>query len=283
VESRDVSLKEKQDSSFEPTSRYWVPEGEARSQLHKKGWRSDWLIVFRDICRSTDERTTITTCLPFVGTGNTCPIILLTAEPRERVAALLGNLNAVVLDFIARLKVGGSHLTYNYLKQFAVLPPAYYSSTDISFINHRVVELVYTSSALKPLARDLGCDGPPFPWDDGRRAILRAELDAWYARAYGLTRDELRYILDPADVMGPDCPSETFRVLKTNEMKRYGEYRTRRLVLEAWDRMERGELPAPEPYDRRRSVHAPSTMQAAPAASAATDQGLLQFTLERPR
>ena len=56
--------------------------------------------------------------------------------------------------------------------------------------------------------------------------MLRAELDAFYARAYGLTRDELRYILDPADVRGPDYPSETFRVLKTNEIARYGEYRT---------------------------------------------------------
>ena len=55
---------------------------------------------------------------------------------------------------------------------------------------------------------------------------MRAELDAFYARAYGLTRDELRYILDPADVRGPDYPSETFRVLKTNEIARYGEYRT---------------------------------------------------------
>jgi hypothetical protein len=100
-------------------------------------------------------------------------------------------------------------------------------------------------------ARDLAYDGPPFAWDEDRRALLRAELDAWYAYAYGLTRDELRYILDPADVMGSDYPSETFRVLKNNEMKRYGEYRTRRLVLDAWDRMERGELPAPEPYDQR--------------------------------
>ena len=29
------------------------------------------------------------------------------------------------------------------------------------------------------------------------RKIVRAELDAYYARLYGLTRDELRYILDP--------------------------------------------------------------------------------------
>ena len=92
--------------------------------------------------------------------------------------------------------------------------------------------------------RDLGYGGRPFGWDKDRRAHLRAELDAWYARAYGLTRDELRYILDPADVMGPDYPSETFRVLKTNEIRRYGEYRTARLVLAAWDRMQRGELAA---------------------------------------
>ena len=75
-----------------------------------------------------------------------------------------------------------------------------------------------------------------FRLDEARRALLRAELDAWYARAYGLTRDELRYILDPADVHGPDFPGETFRVLKEKELVKYGEYRTRRLVLDAWDK-----------------------------------------------
>ncbi len=74
---------------------------------------------------------------------------------------------------------------------------------------------------MAPFARELGYDGPPFAWDEDRRALLRAELDAWYARAYGLSRDELRYILDPADVMGPDYPSETFRVLKNNEIRRW--------------------------------------------------------------
>jgi hypothetical protein len=81
----------------------------------------------------------------------------------------------------------------------------------------------------------------PYPWDEARRGQLRAELDAWFARAYGLTRDELRYILDPADVYGPDFPGETFRVLKEKETAKFGEYRTRRLVLQAWDRLERGE------------------------------------------
>jgi len=39
------------------------------------------------------------------------------------------------------------------------------------------------------------------------------------------------------DVNGPDFPGETFRVLKEKEEKQYGEYRTRRLVLEAWDKL----------------------------------------------
>ena len=78
---------------------------------------------------------------------------------------------------------------------------------------------------------------PPFIWHETRRAQIRAELDAYYAKLYGLTRDELRYILDPADIYGKDFPSETFRVLKNNEMKKYGEYRTHRLVLQAWDNL----------------------------------------------
>jgi hypothetical protein len=36
--------------------------------------------------------------------------------------------------------------------------------------------------------------------------------------------------------MGADYPSETFRILKEKETAEYGEYRTRRLVLEAWER-----------------------------------------------
>jgi hypothetical protein len=141
---------------------------------------------------------------------------------------------------VGRLQLGaefvcGSNLSYYFVEQLPVLPPAAYAENDFTFIVPRVLELIYTSQALAPFAHDLGYNGPPFTWDEDWRALLRAELDAWYARAYGLTRDELRYILDPADVMGPDCPSETFRVLKNNEKARYGEYRTARLVLAAWD------------------------------------------------
>jgi hypothetical protein len=75
-------------------------------------------------------------------------------------------------------------------------------------------------------------------WDAVRCAELGGELEGYYARLYGLTRNELRYILDPKEVHGEDFPGETFRVLKEKEIKQFGEYRTRRLVLEVWDEME---------------------------------------------
>ncbi len=145
---------------------------------------------------------------------------------------------SLVFDYVVRQKISHVHLKFNIVKQLPTIPPTFYTAPRLDFIVPRVLELTYTSHSLTPFARDLGYDGPPFGWDEDRRALLRAELDAFYARAYGLDRDELRYILDPADVRGPDYPSETFRVLKEKEIRKYGEYRTRRIVLDAWDRME---------------------------------------------
>ncbi|WP_245912338.1 hypothetical protein [Brunnivagina elsteri] len=143
----------------------------------------------------------------------------------------------LVLDFVARQKIGGNSLSFFILKQLPVISPETYTQEDINFIAPRVLELVYTAWDMQPFAKDMGYNGEPFIWNSERRAILRSELDAYYAKLYGLTRDELRYILDPTDVYGADFPSETFRVLKNNEIKKFGEYRTQRLVLEAWDKM----------------------------------------------
>jgi hypothetical protein len=41
-------------------------------------------------------------------------------------------------------------------------------------------------------------------------------------------------------IQGEDFPGETFRVLKDKEIRLCGEYRTRRLVLEAWDGQGKG-------------------------------------------
>ena len=76
----------------------------------------------------------------------------------------------------------------------------------------------------------------PFVFNLEQRAVTQAELDAIFAHLYSLNTEELRYILDPEDVCGPGCINETFRVLKDNEIRQYGEYRTKRLVMDAWYR-----------------------------------------------
>ena len=90
-------------------------------------------------------------------------------------------------------------------------------------------------------AEDLGFNHSPYVFDLEVRARLQAELDAYFAKLYGLNRKELQFILDPESVR-PGYPSETFSVLKRSDIRLYQEYRTQRLVLEAWDKLEAGEL-----------------------------------------
>jgi hypothetical protein len=234
-DSRDVTLTEKQLPNFEPVPRYWVPQSDVADRLAAKGWDRGWLMGWRDITNATNERTVISASIAIRGTGDTLLLMFPNVSNGRKVAGLSANMTAISFDYAVRQKIGGTHLKYNVFKQNPVLPPTAYSDADLDFIVPRVLELTYTSYSMAPFARDLGYEGRPFAWDEDRRAQLRAELDAWYALAYGLNLDELRYILDPKDVMGADYPSETFRVLQKNEIAKYGEYRTQRLVLSAYD------------------------------------------------
>jgi hypothetical protein len=231
------SVDEKCDPHYEVSPRYWVPKQNLDSRLDNKSWSREWIFGWRDISNTTNERTLICGIIPRAGAGHKF-LVMMPNWDTAHSCGLIANLGSLTADYISRQKLGSTSLNYFTMKQIAVLPPAFYTTPRLDFIVPRVLELTYTSHSLAPFARDLGYDGPPFAWDEDRRALLRADLDAFYARAYGLDRDELRYILDPADVKGPDYPSETFRVLKEKEIRQHGEYRTRRLVLEAWDRME---------------------------------------------
>jgi hypothetical protein len=233
--TRDLTEVEKSDLNYQVISRYWVDKKEVENRLGD--WKKNWLLAFRGICRATDERSAILSIIPKFGLGHSAPVIILGIDKANLVSCLQANLSSLVFDFVTRQKLGGTNFSFFIVKQLPVIPPETYIEEDIKFISTRVLELVYTSWDMQSFAKDMGYEGEPFIWDEQRRALLRAELDAYYAKLYGLTRDELRYILDPADVYGEDFPSETFRVLKNKEINKYGEYQTQRLVLEAWDRM----------------------------------------------
>lgn len=226
----------------------FVNETYYRDRVESKRIRTEYHLAIRRIARSTDDRTMIASMIPMAGCDDTASIVIV-EEKLQYEAALLGNLNALIFDYACGHKIGGTDIRKHNFFQLPILPPSAYSETDFAFIVPRVLELSYTSHSMAPFARDLGYDGEPFTWDENRRAHLRAELDAWYALAYGLTRDELRYVLDPKDVMRADYPSETFRVLQKNEIAKHGEYRTRRLVLAAYDALVTGGMrPRTEGY-----------------------------------
>ncbi|HZS70740.1 MAG TPA: N-6 DNA methylase [Candidatus Acidoferrum sp.] len=278
----DVSLAQHQDRTFSPQPQYWVAAHDVE-RLLPSTYRNRWFLGFKSVTSPTNERTFIAALLPFCGVANSMPLIVTQDQPAALCCCLLGNLNALVYDYVAKQKVGGVNLNFFIVQQLPVLPPTFYRPEDVAYVAARVLELVYTAEDLRPLfdvvrmAHGEWPVGPdhsplatrhsPFPWDEERRAVLRAELDAWFARAYGLNRKQLRYILDPADltprelenILDPweevadaldaagyekrcrasDFPGETFRVLKEKEIAKFGEHRTRRLVLEAWERLEK--------------------------------------------
>lgn len=73
-----------------------------------------------------------------------------------------------------------------------------------------------------------------------QRAMLRAEIDVLVARDFfGLDKDEMRYLLDPEDVLDSNCGFETFGALKRAEVREYRRFVTRDLIMETWDRIKR--------------------------------------------
>ena len=237
---------------------YWVNKSLVDSRLidgDKEGnvrwkWEHSYYIAFRDVARAADARTCIASLMPSgIAAGDKAPLVFTSRSliPSACFAAMLSSL---VFDYVARQKVGGSSMALFIMKQQPTLTPDQIPSAMQWQIVKRVAELCYFNHDMDGWASELWEEmseeqrselpqlGAQQPWiyNPERRAILQAELDAIFAHLYGLNTEDLRYILDPEDVCGKGCINETFRVLKDNEIRQYGEYRTKRLVLEAWNK-----------------------------------------------
>ncbi len=263
-EAQPIPLTSQQlaDPCFLPIPSYWMP----LPKLIEMECAPEWVVAYKDVTASVNERTMLATVLPTPCNNYSIRCVFLPEKTRHLSAFLLANLNSLVYDYIARQSLSGLHLSEYIVKQAPLLPPDRYKDVDRRYVGLRVLQLVYTAwdmtgfavdlcAGMSDLAIDYGdlrrsqpiSDKPnwvardpgfaPFGIDDAKRTLLIAGLDAYFAHLYQLTRHELRYILDPKDIYGPDFPSETFRVLKENEEKKFGEYRTRRLVLAAYDEL----------------------------------------------
>jgi hypothetical protein len=229
-DTRDLTLAEKQDSAFVVQPRYWVPAKEVDARLRDR-WPHNWLLGFRRVARTTDERSAIFTVCPANGAGDSV-FLMQSAMPPPDQAALLANLDSFAFDFVTRQKVGGMNFNFFIAQQLPALDPPRNSSclwdqSDllIRWVSARLSELIYSAWDLADFAADLGYAGPPFRWDPERRFVLSCELDAAFFHLYGIERDDVDYIMD------------TFPIVRRKDAAAHGEYRTKRVILEIYDAM----------------------------------------------
>ncbi|MFE3030907.1 Eco57I restriction-modification methylase domain-containing protein [Streptomyces canus] len=239
---RRIESAEKVDPAVCAIPRYWIAESgpiptvrrgkevEERGvaeRLAELGWEHDWLLGWRDVTYFTNERTAILAFLPRTAVGHKFPLMVPHVAPPV-VGALVAAQSSLIFDYVSRQKIGGKSMGLFVWKQLPVPTPTILEP-HLPFLLPRVLELVYTAYDMTSLARDLNDEGEPFRWDEERRAQLRAELDAYFFHLYGISDDDTDYIL------------ETFQSesggLKNNEIAKYGEYRTKRLVLTEYERM----------------------------------------------
>jgi hypothetical protein len=227
-QSEVTNLEEHQNPDFLPTPRYHV--------LAPDGLKPE--IALKDVTSTTNSRSVIACIIPPHAAGHTLPLIQMQlADPKARALAqalLCANLNAIPLDFVARTKILSNHASWFIMEQLPVIEPAAYKTTSFGMktaetvVRDAVLELTYTATDLAGFAADLGhVDSkgkvkPPFKWDESRRQLLRAKLDAVYFHLYGVTkRQDVIYVFS------------TFPIVEEQETQAHGRYLSRDLCL-AW-------------------------------------------------
>lgn len=240
---RELSQIEKLDPNTKIQSRYEVSDLLASDLFQKyPKHTANWVLIWRDVTNTTNERTAICSIIPKVTSSVSCPGLGHT--PTHEGYKLLSNINSICFDYVARQKTGGLHLNWGTLKQLPILKCADYSGYWTRLIKERVLELTYTAWDLQDFALDCGYDGPPFKWDEERRFFLRCELDAAYFHLYLGTSDDwqsngtselLAYFPTPRHAV--EYIMETFPIVKKKDLKAFGTFRTKETILSIYDDM----------------------------------------------
>ncbi len=227
-----TSLVEHQNPEFVVQPRWWVAQEDVARVLGES--MQPAYLSYKDVTSPTNERTMIAAFIPRVAVVNSAPL-MRTGEgigPRL-LCCLLANLNSVVLDYVARQKVGGVHLNFFIVNQFPILAPDFYAQrcpwdrrqTRERWISERVLKLTCTANDLIPLAQAADFEPVVHKWQPIERAELTAELDAAFFLFYGLSRDEAAYVLS------------TFRSLQAGPATLLGTAPPAELILAAYDRL----------------------------------------------
>lgn len=201
-QTTETNLVEHQNPEFSVLPRWWTSVDEIFKRVSSDSLPA--YLAFRNVTRATDNRTVIATFIPPVGVINSAPLILFDFKitPRKQ-ACLLANLNAFVLDYVAKRKIPNVNLNFFIVEQFPIFPPDFYEEkcpwdkkrTLEKWISERVLKLTCTSNDMIPLAEAAEFKPLVHKWNEAERISLMAELDAAYFILYGIEREDVEYIL----------------------------------------------------------------------------------------
>ncbi|NEJ31730.1 N-6 DNA methylase [Rhizobium leguminosarum] len=206
-------------------------------------------IGFGDVASPTNQRALVAALLPQNSlSGHKVPTIELEHGSLDDMLLWLGVANSLVMDFLVRKKVS---LTMSYTIMDSLPFPRDFANTpSAAAISRRVCALCAVGDEMEEFraqavmagileASDAVIEAPD------QRAVVAAEIDALVARdVFGQSKQEMLYVLNPDNILGPDCGVETFKALRNAELREFKEFRTQRLIEEAWDRLERHESAA---------------------------------------
>ena len=232
--SDPVDVESHQNPRFYPRPSYWIDEAFVAGKFPSE---PPYAIGFRNNARNQDERTFISTIVPWSGYGHSLPLLVADSEDAvdafaDRAPLWAANFSSFAMDFVTRCKLQGTNLSWYIVEQLPVITRAAYDrpigdTTAADLVRDHVLRLCYTAWDLQgfaqaqlPLLPSHDYDGQPFPWDAEQRRHLRARLDALYFLLYGLDRDAAAYVLD------------SFPITRRNDERNHqGRYLTKDLIL----------------------------------------------------
>jgi hypothetical protein len=197
---------------------------------------------FGDVASPTNQRALVAALIPpLTICGDKVPTIIFGLNVRDYLL-WIGTANSIVMDFLVRKKVS---LKMSYTVMDSLPFPRNYDQTPAAKeIAKRACSLCAVGPEMDEFRQQAVDEGILISvWDviddPDQRAVVAAEIDMLVARdVYRMSKDEMLYILDPDNILGKDCGVETFKALRNAEMRSFGEFRTQRLIMDAWDRLE---------------------------------------------
>jgi hypothetical protein len=203
-----------------------APESETRRRA-PQDWPFDWYLVIKRVSAATNWRTIVATIIPRHAVSNTLYITRCDARWFELVPCLLASLNSFAFDYFVRQKTSQPSLPIGVIHESPLPGPEVFlqrcpwddTRRWVDWIKPRVLELIYTSDAMRTVARDWGHEGEPFAWDPERRMHLLAELDVAMFQLYGLDSGEVEHVL------------ATFGAFGQREVRKLGSFVTRTRIL----------------------------------------------------